>query len=75
MLPEAALNNCSGFVVVATGEGEGLTRMPNKRNLGSAKGTFKNALQQKRQQIQVENLLPLPIRQIAVITVEIAQRR
>ena len=73
-LLEAAIQDRCRFVVPTGGQGEGFPGMPYQSELRPGVGAFKNPLDQQWQKIQVEDPLFLPIWQIAIGAIEVAQR-
>ena len=74
VLLQAALKDRCGLVVPARRQSERLAGMPHQRELRAGIRTFQNATHQKRQQIQVKDPFLLPIGQVAVGAVEVAER-
>ena len=73
-LLKAAIQDRRCLVVPTGGQGERFTGMPNQGKFRSGIGAFQNPLHQQGQQIQVKDPLLLPIGQIAIRAIEVAQR-
>ena len=73
-LLQAAIQDRRRLVVPTGGQGEWLPGVPHQGNFRSGIGAFQNPLHQQGQQIKVKDPLLLPIGQIAIRAIEVAQR-